>query len=239
MAKTAKKCYLPLPLVSKTMVGFIYTGHIGEGSERVYALGLCRSDLHDEDCFNCVNSSSQAIIEKCPYQKEATDFGPPSLCIVRYSDKSFSRITDSSPAELIYNLNKITNNTDEFDQALYSLVDSLIDTAANSPPRSKFATGAKKFSEYDSIYALMECIPGQTPDDCRYCLRPAVSDYQECCSRKRGVLLLRPTCIFQYDLSPFIELTDASLPPPLPVDTFAPPPTRNMTTKQGMPTSPQ
>ncbi|KAG5561401.1 hypothetical protein RHGRI_004435 [Rhododendron griersonianum] len=146
--------------------GGFYTGHIGEGSERVYALGLCRRDLHDEDCFSCVNSSSQAIIEKCPYQKEATNFGPPSLCIVRYSDKNFSRITDSSPAQLIYNLSKITNNTDEFDQALNSLVDSLIDTADNGPPRSMFATGAKKFSEYDSIYALMECIRGQTPDDC-------------------------------------------------------------------------
>ncbi|KAG5561402.1 hypothetical protein RHGRI_004436 [Rhododendron griersonianum] len=134
--------------------GGFYTGHIGEGSERVYALGLCRSDLHGEDCFSCVNSSSQAIIEKCPNQKEATNFGPPSLCIVRYSDKNFSRITDSSPAQLIYNLSKITNNTDEFDQALNSLVDSLIDTAANGPPRSMFAILVQKSFQNMTLFML-------------------------------------------------------------------------------------
>ncbi|KAG5561404.1 hypothetical protein RHGRI_004438 [Rhododendron griersonianum] len=143
---------------------------------------------------------------------------------------------ETQPPRYIYITSDITYSVDEFDQALNSLVESLIIRAAMGSSTIKFATGEGKFSGYLKIYGLMQCIPGIASVDCSRCLRGAVDEYWSCCFRNRGANVLRPSCMFLYDLIPFFESSAGAAPPPPPPSpllTFAPPPSTNVTKKEG------
>ncbi|KAF7138938.1 hypothetical protein RHSIM_Rhsim07G0197400 [Rhododendron simsii] len=185
-----------LPRAINDNHGF-YISTLGQGSDTVYALALCRGDLSNQSCSNCVNLCSLAIIASCPNKIEAIDFGNPSQCIVRTSNKSLPASGNSS---------------------------------------RKFATGEKNYTRYqnNTVYGLMQCVPSLSSVDCTRCLRGAVDDYQKFIPRKQAVIILRPSCIFQYDLSPFLESSaGAEPPPPAPpvAVTFAPPPSSTNLTR--------
>ncbi|KAI7994472.1 Cysteine-rich receptor-like protein kinase 11 [Camellia lanceoleosa] len=119
-----------------------------------------------------MKSTSQVITNECPNQKEAISWGSPALSMVRYSYKSFFRVMDTAPAICVLITNNITNNVDEFDQAMSTLVDSLIFRAAmraSTSSRSstlKFVTGKENFTTDQDIYALMQCTPNLSSGDC-------------------------------------------------------------------------
>ncbi|KAI8548198.1 hypothetical protein RHMOL_Rhmol07G0254300 [Rhododendron molle] len=189
-----------------------------QDSETIYALALCRGDLTNDSCFECVNSSSQYIMTNCPIQKDALDWGSSSHCIVRFSNKSFFASGDTQPARVVF-VGNITEYIDEFDKTLNELVDELIVRAADGNSSLKFATGEKNYTQYKYeyiVYGLMQCIPGLSPVDCTSCLRGAAEIYKTGFSRRRGVNVLTPSCIFQYDLSPFVESPVGDAPPPSP-----------------------
>ncbi|KAF7149766.1 hypothetical protein RHSIM_Rhsim02G0113900 [Rhododendron simsii] len=225
-----------LPSNVTTNDGF-FTASLTQDSETVYVLALCRGDVSNDSCFDCVNYTSRAILMNCPNQKEATNYGDyASKCIVRCSNVSFFDIMETQPPRYIYITSDITYSVDEFDQALNSLVESLITRTAMGSSTIKFATGEGKFGGYLKIYVLMQCIPGIASVDCSRCLRGAVDEYRSCCFRKRGANVLRPSCMFLYDLIPFFESSAGAAPPPPPPSlllTFAPSPSTNVTTKEG------
>ncbi|KAH7859235.1 hypothetical protein Vadar_033446 [Vaccinium darrowii] len=197
-----------------------FTATLTQDSETVYVLALCRGDVSSDSCFNCVKNTSQTILKNCPNQKEATNYGDyDSKCIVRCSNTSFFNVMETQPPRFIYIASDITSAVDEFDQALNSLVESLVIRAAMGNS-TKFATRESKFGGYLHIYGLMQCVPGISSVDCSRCLRGAVDEYRNCCFRKRGANVLRPSCTFQYDLIPFFESSAGTAPPPV---TFAPP----------------
>ncbi|KAG5561411.1 hypothetical protein RHGRI_004445 [Rhododendron griersonianum] len=185
-----------------------YTDTFAQGSDDyIYALALCRGDLSNQSCYDCVDSTSQSIIANCPNKMEAFDFGNSSHCIVRCSNQSFFGTMAYWPARLVWTAIDITTNVDEFDQALSSLVVSLVNRVTTGSSVGKFATGEIAYTALDYIYGLVQ---------------------------KRAVNVITPSCIFQYDLSNFYESSAGAAPPPPPPPpvTFSPPPpSTNVTTK--------
>ncbi|XP_058223242.1 uncharacterized protein LOC131332952 [Rhododendron vialii] len=217
-----------LPSAINDNHGF-YNSTLGQGSDTVYALALCRGDLSNQSCSNCVNLCSLAIIASCPNKIEAIDFGNPSQCIVRTSNKSLFGAMDTRPGRIVYEESNITGHVNEFNQALNNLVDRLVIRTAAGNSSLKFATGEKNYTRYqnNTVYGLMQCVPSLSSVDCTRCLRASVDYNQKYFPRTRSVIILRPSCIFQHDLSPFLESSAGAEPPPPahPVaDTFAPPP---------------
>ncbi|KAG5561406.1 hypothetical protein RHGRI_004440 [Rhododendron griersonianum] len=214
-----------------------YTTNFTQGSDdTIYALALCRGDLSNQSCYDCVDSASRSIIANCPNKMEAFDFGNSSHCIVRCSNQSFFSTMDTRPARFVWIMSDITANVDEFDQALSSLVDSLVNRVTAGYSVGNFATGQIAYTVLDYIYGLVQCVPGLSSADCSSCIRSAIDDYRGCCFRKRGVNIITPSCIFQYDLSNFYESSAGAAPPPPPPPpppvTFSPPPPlTNVTTK--------
>uniref|UniRef100_A0A5B7BSI8 Cysteine-rich receptor-like protein kinase 29 n=1 Tax=Davidia involucrata TaxID=16924 RepID=A0A5B7BSI8_DAVIN len=222
-----------LPSNASTNGGF-YNGTIGQDPDRVYGLAVCRGDISPEQCFDCINFPSQEIMKTCPHQKEAVHWPPGDpRCIVRCSNRSFFGVMQAQPGYDVFITSDISTNLDEFDQALNSLIDGLVVRAAMGNSTLKFATNETKFSNFQTIYALMQCSPDISSNDCGDCLDQAYGAYRSCCTRKRGVTILRPSCFFQYSLDPFYNSTaiapppPPSSPPPLPPS----PPSTNTTTK--------
>ncbi|KAI8567460.1 hypothetical protein RHMOL_Rhmol02G0123600 [Rhododendron molle] len=155
-----------------TANGGFYTTNFTQGSDdTIYALALCRGDLFNQSCYDCVDTASQSIIANCPNKMEAFDFGASSHCIVRCSNQSFFSTMATSPVRSVYNTSDITSNVIEFDQALSSLVDSLVNRVTTGYSVGNFVTGEIAYTALDYIYGLVQCVPGLSSADCSSCIR--------------------------------------------------------------------
>ncbi|XAR65586.1 Non-specific serine/threonine protein kinase [Bertholletia excelsa] len=184
-----------LPTNASDQDGF-YSGRIGDGSDAVYGLALCRADISKSSCFDCVNKSSEAMLKNCSNNQSGVDWGDWNnpQCIAHYSNRSLSGIMYTRPAFFV--------------------------CAANMVGSKKFAVGERNYTRSgEKVYALVQCTPDLTPSDCSECitgLTGARNDYLQCCKRSAAVSILRPSCIFMYNLSTFYNIGagDSPMAPP-------------------------
>ncbi|MFQ6643405.1 hypothetical protein Gotur_018828 [Gossypium turneri] len=71
--------------------GGFFTVTVGQGSNKAYALGLCRGDLTSYVCHSCVKFTVDDLRARCPNQKEAVSWSSDPYCC----DKGFQRLFNS------------------------------------------------------------------------------------------------------------------------------------------------
>ncbi|TYH84145.1 hypothetical protein ES332_D02G178900v1 [Gossypium tomentosum] len=221
-----------LPNVSEN--GGFFTASIGQNSNKIYALGMCRGDSTPNGCYTCLNASIQDLIASCPNRKEALSWGGDPPCLARYANRPFFGILELQPTDSGYNTADITSNLTQFDTIWESLMDRVV-SKASSGSSTKYATGEADFTAFQTIHALMQCTPDLSHKDCDSCLRQSVSYYESCCRGKQGGYVQKPNCWFRWDLYPFYTRnasTAASLSPP-PSPASPPPLSVNSTRKKG------
>ncbi|KAB2041641.1 hypothetical protein ERO13_D02G140900v2 [Gossypium hirsutum] len=221
-----------LPNVSAN--GGFFTASIGQDSNKIYALGMCRGDSTPNGCYTCLNASIQDLIASCPNRKEALSWGGDPPCLARYANRPFFGILELQPTDAGYNTADITSNLTQFDTIWESLMDRVV-SKASSGSSTKYATGEADFTAFQTIHALMQCTPDLSHKDCDSCLRQSVSYYESCCRGKQGGYVQKPNCWFRWDLYPFYTRnasTAASLSPP-PSPASPPPLSVNSTRKKG------
>ncbi|XVF39313.1 hypothetical protein PTKIN_Ptkin01aG0024600 [Pterospermum kingtungense] len=209
--------------------GGFFNASIGQGSNKVYALGLCRGDYSSDECYSQINNSIHALIAKCTNQKEALFWGGENL--VRYADRSFFGILEPEYAEEGYNTGDLKSNLTQFDIVWESLLANVVRNASMGSSRLKYATGEADLTTFQKIYALMQCTPDLSQKDCDSCLKQSVSSYANCCHGKQGGYVRKANCWLRWDLYPFYTPNPAttapslSPPPPPPPPESATPPT--------------
>ncbi|OMO79992.1 hypothetical protein CCACVL1_13236 [Corchorus capsularis] len=220
--------------------GGFFTATLGQDSNKVYALGLCRGDSSSDICYSCINSSMHKLIASCPNQKEALSWGADPPCIVRYADRLIFEVLDLEPTDAGYNTGDVPSaNLTQFDLVWESLMDSVVKKASTGSSTLKYATGEADVTTFLKIYALMQCTPDLSQENCDSCLRQSAIYYQGCCHGKQGGYVQKPNCLFRWDLYPFYvsnastSATAPSLSPP-PATASPPPPfSTNTTIKRG------
>ncbi|KAF8030083.1 hypothetical protein BT93_E2492 [Corymbia citriodora subsp. variegata] len=189
---------------------------VSGASQTLNVIGSCRSDLTAESCRACLNASASDIRGLCPLQKEAVLYS--ENCTVRYSNASIFGTVTTDPSYQLFNVNNVTN-PDTYNAALRLLLDDLRSKAAAGGSLRKYATGNTS-ADFDKIYAMVQCTPDLTAQQCSDCLLTVVPRLGTCCAGKLGVRIMAPSCQFRYETnSPFFDLAGEPLPPPL-----APPP---------------
>ncbi|KAF8030082.1 hypothetical protein BT93_E2491 [Corymbia citriodora subsp. variegata] len=196
-----------------------YATSTGDSPNTVYAITFCRGDTSANICRSCVSSAVQELAVKCPNQKAAYYWGtgdPP--CFIRYSDTPIYGILQTQPSLRLYNTGYITMDQDQFDSIWRNLTQRLVLEAANGSSKLKFATGQTKLPDNKTIYSLTQCSPDLSTNGCASCLYEAIDDYDTCCRGRQGGVVYKPSCIFRWDLYPFLESNPSpppsSLPPP-------------------------
>ncbi|KAJ6292224.1 hypothetical protein OIU77_009546 [Salix suchowensis] len=208
-----------------TANGGFYNTTIGSGSDTVYGLVHCMASPSAGYCSFCVNSSIQALMTACPYQKEAISWGgDPVPCFVRYANRYFFGSLELSPTEALYNTGKINATFTQFDQVWSGIRD--IVTRANST-RNMLAAETTDLSSTQKIYVFMQCTPDVSQSNCGECLQQSIDDYKSCCYSYQGGVVQKPNCFFRWDLYPYYNLfpqvTSPSPPsPPLSVSPSPP-----------------
>ncbi|KAE8724432.1 Cysteine-rich RLK (RECEPTOR-like protein kinase) 14, putative isoform 1 [Hibiscus syriacus] len=204
-----------LPRNASANGGFI-TATIGQGSDKVYALAMCKGDSTPDECFSVVNYTIHELMDTCPNQKEAYSWAG-DFCIVHYADHIFFGTPDLEPSWEVYNTGNITSNLTEFDTVWESLINSVVSKASKGSSSLKYATGEADVTVFEKIYSLMQCTPDLSEQRCDYCLRQSASRYESCCHGKQGGVVWRTNCYFRWDLYPFYTAnasTTVSLSPP-------------------------
>ncbi|KAJ0026251.1 hypothetical protein Pint_06830 [Pistacia integerrima] len=173
-------------------------------------MALCRGDVKPDTCRSCIQNSSLQLTTSCPTQKEAVVWFDD--CMLRYSNRSFFGNMEFGPYVWMYNLNNVSE-VGQFREVLGELLNNLTKKAASGGPLRKFATGNSTTQGSPSIYALMQCTPDLSEQECVECLNNVTSLIPQCCDGRQGGRVIAPSCNFRYEKDIFYDSTVATPSP--------------------------
>ncbi|PRQ31255.1 putative protein kinase RLK-Pelle-DLSV family [Rosa chinensis] len=217
---------------NQTNYGF-HNSSLGQGSNKVNAIALCRGDLTLGECSSCLSDSTQILLRNCSYKTEAILWAEP--CTVRYSQDLIFGIEEEHPFIYLPSPNTALN-PEAYGQVLNPLLETLRDRATSGDSRKKYAAGhafvpapAGRADDREPIYAHAQCTPDMDKVNCSNCLNSCISAIPRCCSGKSGTRVLRPSCNIRFEYNLFYNSTadselniSVSAPAPAPV-TILPP----------------
>ncbi|XP_023635858.1 putative cysteine-rich receptor-like protein kinase 31 isoform X1 [Capsella rubella] len=201
-----------------------YNVSVGEGTERIFAIGLCIPRTDPKICSDCIQAASEGLLKNCPNQTDSFDWRrDKTLCFVRYSNNSFFNKIDLEPTVTIFSTKRFLGNAqiEDYNRTWDALMNFMITRIGQSRYLSDISPEIGSYR----IYTLMQCIPGISSEDCETCIQVSVRNYQRCCSAFVGGVVAKPVCFFRWDRYPYFGVfgNTQSLPPQESQPTLLPP----------------
>ncbi|KAL1215906.1 Cysteine-rich receptor-like protein kinase 34 [Cardamine amara subsp. amara] len=197
-----------------------YSSSIGQDTNQIFITGMCIPETKPETCSKCIKGATDSLLQICPNQ--TVGYTWTDCCMVRYSNISFSGSLITEPTQSVSNPEAINVNLTLFDIILEELM-SRTKTAAtrnhgsSSLQHKYYAAEVASLTASLTIYAMMQCTPDVSSEDCEYCLNKSIVDYKGCCDGSKGGSFLRPYCYLRWDLNPFAgAFENIAFPPPPP-----------------------
>ncbi|XP_031128282.1 cysteine-rich receptor-like protein kinase 10 isoform X1 [Ipomoea triloba] len=191
-----------------------YNASIGQDSDRVSAVVLCRGDVELNLCRGCVKDAARKIVQQCPDRKVA--YGWYVKCLIYFSNENIIGSMSSDTLSLPCN-NQNATQPAKFNQDLRSMLDRLLSEATQGGPFLKFAAGNTSAPDLNTIYALVQCTPDLSAQGCSDCLTAAFGALSAAqCVDRVGAIVLTRSCNFRYENYRFFNYTLIEPPLPLP-----------------------
>ncbi|KAJ6364032.1 hypothetical protein OIU76_029051 [Salix suchowensis] len=204
---------------TRNNINGFYNTSFGQNSEQVYGLFICRGDLSNTVCQNCVTFATKDIVQRCPIGIASIIFY--DACHLRYSNRNFFSQVDQNPSFSLLNTLNTTYEPQRFNNLVATSVNDSATQAANAPPGAKkFAVNQTYIDGFQNIYSLAQCTPDLSSSDCNKCLRAVIAGLPTCCSSKIGGRVYFPSCYIHYEITEFYNATGVpaeSVPPPPPL----------------------
>ncbi|KAH7511471.1 hypothetical protein FEM48_ZijujUnG0009500 [Ziziphus jujuba var. spinosa] len=183
-------------LTSNTEIDYgFYNSSLGENSNKVNRIALCRGDIEMDICHKCINESSRRLLDNCPNRMEAIIWE--ELCMVRYSNKPIFSVMKDEPIVKAPSPNK-ARDPNKFMRVLKPMLDNLTSKASSGDSQRKFSTENGTVPGYETIYALTQCTPDISKQECTDCLKRATLILPECCNGVQGARILKPSCSLRF-----------------------------------------
>ncbi|KAL4367336.1 hypothetical protein GQ457_05G030130 [Hibiscus cannabinus] len=187
-----------------------YNLSAGQNPNQVNAVALCRGDRNQDECNTCLNETVSELRQLCPLYKEV--IGWSEFCTLRYANRDLFGELETSPGSCLYNVQDVPN-PDRFNQVLDKLLTNLSSLAAAGGPLRKYAADNSTVGVFQIVYAMVQCSPDLSEQECGDCLSVAKYGIGGCCLGKIGCRILRPSCFLRYESEPFYQ-TPIPLPSP-------------------------
>ncbi|CAF1920909.1 BnaC02g40010D [Brassica napus] len=192
-----------------------YNVSVGDGPGRIFVLGLCIPGTDPVVCSECIQLAFDGLLESCPNQTDSWEWrGDKTLCFVRYSNYSFFNQIQLEPTQALYNSVRFQGNLTTYSRTWDAFMDFMITRVG----QSRYVIDKSAQIGSDSIYVLMQCIPGISSEECEACIQASVDMYQSCCNEHIGGTVGKPVCFFRWEGYKYLGAfgdTPSSLPPQL------------------------
>ncbi|KAF0905243.1 hypothetical protein E2562_003846 [Oryza meyeriana var. granulata] len=185
-------------------------GAFGAAPDTAYGLVLCRGDFTGNDCSAArLASSFQEALSFCSYSKDVTVYHDQYQ--LRYSDQDVLTGAANSPETVAWNMNNISDASDDvvvaFDALVAQLVNAVADKASNASRR--YAAGLAGFEpEMKTVYAIAQCTPDLSPAQCRTCLVGIIGQMPKWFSGRVGGRIVGVRCDIRYETDLFFKTTN-------------------------------
>ncbi|KAG6383617.1 hypothetical protein SASPL_156629 [Salvia splendens] len=173
---------------------------VGQAPDTVNGFALCRADQTLQLCRSCVDSAAREVRQSCPNERQGAIWY--EFCTLRYSNDPIYQTQTADPTYMLRNTQNVSDG-DRFRADRTALVDQLAAQAANGT-QLKVGVGSRNFSDL-AIYALVQCTPDFSREECQRCLSGASKGYQSYLSQ--GLRALNLNCNIRYELSTFYNET--------------------------------
>ncbi|XP_057734701.1 putative cysteine-rich receptor-like protein kinase 23 [Arachis stenosperma] len=188
----------------------------GHPNETIYGMYMCRGDVSNQTCQECVETAKQEIGSRCGNNsKEAIIWY--HQCFLRYSNRSFFSTLDEWPRleYIVHNNGSNAGNEGSYGWLLASTLNEAIEEAKSK--MKKFATKHASLNGSKNVYTLVQCTQDLRREDCSKCLNDLMKDIPMCCLGTDGGMVLSPCCNLMFGLRQFysnvtIRTTWNSLP---------------------------
>nr|XP_025620380.1 cysteine-rich receptor-like protein kinase 10 isoform X2 [Arachis hypogaea] len=188
----------------------------GHPNETIYGMYMCRGDVSNQTCQECVETAKQEIGSRCGNNsKEGIIWY--HQCFLRYSNRSFFYTLDEWPRleYIVHNNGSNAGNEGSYGWLLASTLNEAIEEAKSK--MKKFATKHASLNSSKNVYTLVQCTPDLWREDCSKCLNDLMKDIPMCCLGTDGGMVLSPSCNLMFGLRQFysnvtIRTTWNSLP---------------------------
>lgn len=179
--------------------------------DRVYSVALCRGDINQDVCLSCLSDIIVEIGVKCPnniYVSAIYEY-----CLLTYNNDTLLGNTKMDARGYV-NVGPTSTNIVSFHEALRPLLDKLRADASNGGPLMKFASGNTTGPDFTTIYALMQCTPDLSKQDCNVCLEDLIRNIPDFIGGKVRGRILGSVCNLRYDNRLFYNESSAFVIPP-------------------------
>ncbi|KAJ6397038.1 hypothetical protein OIU77_021971 [Salix suchowensis] len=213
---------------TRNNINGFYNTSVGQNTDQVYGMFICRGDVSNTVCQNCVTFATKDIVQLCPIGISAIVFY--DKCHLRYSNRNFfSQLDQPYYFYPMWNTQNTTDDPQRFNNLVATSVKDSATQAASAPPGAKkFAVNKTDVNGFQNIYSLAQCTPDLSSSDCNICLGAVISRLPLCCSSAIGAKVFSRSCYIQYEITEFYNATalaaESVPPPPLPPVTLPPVP---------------
>ncbi|GAB2212699.1 hypothetical protein Droror1_Dr00020680 [Drosera rotundifolia] len=164
-----------------------------------YGIAMCRGDVGELDCRECLRIAGIQIQQNCPGQQEAITWD--EWCMLHYSNKYIFSTLQYEPHRLMQNANNITSaDRSRWDQILGKTISDIISRAASGSTGKKYSTKEATFTDFNTLYSMAQCTPDLTASQCTTCFEVAKGYLP---IGRIGGIVLTPSCSLRYELYPF------------------------------------
>ncbi|KAL5138002.1 Cysteine-rich receptor-like protein kinase 25 [Glycine soja] len=178
------------------------TGGGDAAGENIYGSFMCRGDVSNHTCQECIKTATQQITVRCLNSKEALIWY--HECMVRYSNRCFFSAVEEWPRFNFVDFNVNTNSTEGI-YGYWLLSKTLSDAVgeAVNAGTKKFATKNATVFGSQRVHTLVQCTPDLSSEDCSKCLGDIMRDIPLCCLGRRGGMVLFPSCTLMFGIGQF------------------------------------
>lgn len=97
----------------------------------------------------------------------------------------------------------------QFNDDVNILLNNLTSEAAAGGSLRKYTAGSAITTDFKKIYALVQCTPDLSEQNCVNCLLSAIATIPNYCARKVGRIIVLTSCSIRYDDHSFFDSTTA------------------------------
>ncbi|CAA0826540.1 cysteine-rich RLK (RECEPTOR-like protein kinase) 12 [Striga hermonthica] len=178
--------------------GFFQDSVGWRGPETANVAVLCRGDVQLDDCRDCLRHIISFLPTSCPNDRRA--FGWSDFCTLHYSDANLTQRLDTSARLYQWNTHNIESPAPE--RFMWDLTRLLFDLSARAADSSRKVAAGNTVTGRDrrDIFAMVQCTPDLSPENCSACLRLICADVARFWNKRRGGRVIVPSCNLRYEI---------------------------------------